>query len=69
MAVQSFVDMKVIDDPNEVMENNSPLGKPFLRLTFPNGTTVDISTNIAEMIGGAGAGLRKRWEDQQKVAH
>lgn len=46
--------------------SDSPLGKSYLRATFPTETgdvTVCISTNLAEMIGGAGAGLRKRRED------
>lgn len=61
MAVQGRAKLEIIDDPNEIMKNESPAFKPFLRITFDNGFTVDISTNIAEMIGGAGAGIRKRY--------
>jgi hypothetical protein len=43
-------------------------GKPYLRLSFPGelfGTTrLCLTLNLAEMIGGAAAGARKRWEDQ-----
>lgn len=65
MTVHTAIDLKVIDDPDEIARCGSPKGKPFLRLTTLDGGTVtlDITTNIAEMIGGAGAGVRKRWED------
>lgn len=42
-------------------------GKPYLRLEFPDGVVVQITTNLAEMIGGAGAGARQRFEDQKRA--
>lgn len=62
--VQAVCDVLVIENPEELAL--SPAGKPFLRLSFPNGIKVDITTNLAEMIGGCGAGLRLRLEDQRK---
>lgn len=50
-VVHGRADLLIIDDPIE----------PFLRITFPGLPPVDITTNIAEMIGGAGAGCRKRY--------
>lgn len=43
--------------------------KPFLNIQFPDGTTVRITTNLAEMIGGAGASLRQRHEEMIRKAH
>lgn len=69
MGVIGVVDLKLIDDPAEIERCQSPKGKPFIRLTTPDGVSIDITTNIAEMIGGAGSGLRKRWEDRMRSAH
>lgn len=63
--VQGVCDVLVIDDPALIKAQQSPSGKPFLRLTFDYGFVVDISTNLAEMIGGVGAGVRKREEDKR----
>jgi hypothetical protein len=41
----------------------SPSGSPFLRVTFDNGTVLDMTTNLAEMLGEAGARTRQRYED------
>ena len=46
-----------------IKDNDPATGKQFLCLTFDDGVQVNITTNIAEMIGGAGAGVRKRRED------
>jgi hypothetical protein len=67
--VYQMVDVAVIDDPDELAR--SGVKKPFLLLTFrgPEGTRVAaISTNLAEMIGGCGAGLRLRVEDASAAA-
>lgn len=65
MTVHGHAVLLLIDDPAEIAKAaDPPKGKPFLHLTFDDGTTVAITTNLAEMIGGAGAGLRKRWEDR-----
>lgn len=66
MAVQTLCDVLIIDDPRLIQLEDSPLGKPYLRLKFEDGTRINITTNLAEMIGGVGAGLRKRLEDQKK---
>jgi hypothetical protein len=50
-----------------IVHGDPHTGKPFLRLTFPDGVVINITTNIAEMIGGAGAGARLRYEDQQRA--
>lgn len=60
MAVQGMCDLSVVTDLAEIKKQNSALDKPFLRLAFPNGITIDISTNLAEMIGGIGKGARER---------
>jgi hypothetical protein len=67
--VEGIASLFVIDDPDEIAASDSPGGKPFLRVEFNNGVKVSLSTNLAEMIGGAGAGVRKRYEDRIKGAH
>lgn len=46
-------------------------GKPYLRLKFPAGSNnqvvIALTLNVAEMIGGAATGARKRWEDQHPL--
>lgn len=62
--VCSAASVAVVDDPAEL--DRSPKRKPFLRVVFDDGTVVEMTTNLAEMIGGAGAGLRMREEDKKK---
>lgn len=69
MSVEGHINVSVVDDPDEIRRCNSPKGKPFLRLTFADGTVKDITTNLAEMLGGAGAGTRKRYEDSLRRSH
>jgi hypothetical protein len=64
MTVHGQVQVNTVDDPAEAVLAGSPLGKPFLRLEFPDGVVVNITTNLAEMIGGCGSGLRQRHEAQ-----
>ena len=52
----------------KVMKNDPRIGKPYLRLEFPDGMTIDITTNLAEMIGGCGKGARERYEDMNNPA-
>lgn len=61
MTVQTLCEVLVVADPEA--RKGSPDNKSFLRLTFENGVTVDITTNLGEMIGGASIGVRKRRED------
>lgn len=68
MKIHTSAQIDLIDDEVEIRKVGSPLGKPFLRMTFGD-QTVDITTNLAEMIGGAGSGLRKRHEDSLRQAH
>ena len=49
------------------MENDPHTGKPYLRLEFPDGMTIEITTNLAEMIGGCGKGARERYEDDANI--
>ena len=57
------VTIKVVASPEAIASSDSPKGKSFLLLQFPDGREYAITTNLAEMIGGAGAGVRKRRED------
>lgn len=59
--VHGQADLLIVDDPAEIAANQSPAGKPFLRVTFPGLPPIDITTNLAEMIGGVGAGCCKRY--------
>ena len=34
---------------------------------IPDGMTIDITTNLAEMIGGCGKGARERYEDDANI--
>jgi hypothetical protein len=61
MTVQGTVKVEVVDDPAEIAVGHSPLGKPFIRLTAPDGTTIDLTLNLAEMIGGIGRGANQRF--------
>lgn len=62
--INGIAELHIIDDPTEIVSNQSPAGKPFLRIKLEDGRTMDITTNLAEMIGGAGAGARLRHEDK-----
>lgn len=44
-------------------EGDPDTGKPYLQLSFPGGPIVYITTNLAEMIGGAGMGAAARFRD------
>lgn len=63
--VHGHVDLKLIDDPAEIAKSDSPLGKSFIIITAGD-VEIAVTTNIAEMIGGAGSGLRKRREDAER---
>ena len=63
--VQGVCQVDVVDDPIEIQLYNVDVGKPFLRLTFPNGQKLNISFNLAEMLGGIGSGARLRYEDMK----
>jgi hypothetical protein len=40
--------------------SESPGGKAFLRVKFEDGSTVDMTLNLAQMIGGAAKGTAQR---------
>ena len=61
--------IQLVDDPAAIAAAGSPHGKPFLRLIAPDGTALEVTTNIAEMIGGAAKGLRERYEEALQKAH
>lgn len=46
------------DDPGD-----PKTGKPYLRLTFPDGVVIAVTAHLAEMVGGAGRGATARWQD------
>lgn len=59
MKIHGVVQLEVTTD--------TATGKPALILTFPDGMKQGITTNIAEMIGGAGKGLREKHEQGGKI--
>lgn len=63
MRVQGICQILVVNDKGAIEAAGSPEGKPYLKLVFPNGFQVNITTNLAEMIGGVGAGVRQRMEE------
>lgn len=67
IKVNSTVDLRLVKEPDEIANSDSPKGKPFIVITFPDGTKQAITTNIAEMIGGAGAGMRKAREELEQA--
>jgi hypothetical protein len=66
-AVHGHVTVNAIGTPLDI--EAAGVQKPFLKLTFPDGTVIQITTNLAEKIGWAGAGVRKRHEDMIRRAH
>lgn len=56
-----IADVKIIDDPKEIENVGALAGKAFLRVTFESGECVNMSLNLAEMIGGIGAGANQRF--------
>lgn len=71
-VIQTVCEVNCIDDDQET--RRSPKQKPFLRLLFGGGRdngglTLEVTTNLGEMIGGAAAGLRKRYEDKLARSH
>jgi hypothetical protein len=58
--VHGTATIRIIDDPETIATiSDAPFGKPYLRLTIGE-TTVAVTTNLAEMIGQTGAGVRER---------
>jgi hypothetical protein len=60
MALNGVADVRVIEDKAEIKRLQSPKEKAFLRVTFMDGTQVDMSLNLAEMIGGISKGVQLR---------
>jgi hypothetical protein len=61
MTVNTMLDIKIIEDPAEIAAGGSPLGKAFMRITSEDGkTTMDITLNLAGMMGGIAEGTAKR---------
>ena len=59
--VQAMADVKIIRDPFLIAKNESPKDKPYLQVTFEDGTVVLMSLTLAEMVGGVGAGANQRF--------
>lgn len=55
MKVHGTATIDVIETPPD-----PDTGKPYLKMTFSDGVVVNITTNLAEMIGGVGGGVRQR---------
>lgn len=62
MPVIGVASITAIDSPEAIEKAGSPAGKPFLRVQFHGGPTVDLTCNLAEMLGGAAKGTRERYE-------
>lgn len=60
--VNIIVTIRAITDRDEIRRCGSPMDKPFLRIEAGDGTVLDITTNVAEMIGAAGLGTREAFE-------
>lgn len=62
--VHGICRLLIIDDAEEIASEQSPAGKPFLRLIFKEGQAervVDVTLNLGEMIGGAARGAQQRF--------
>ena len=60
--VTGAAQVDIIDDPLEIARVRSPAGKPFLRVRLLDAKiTVDLTLNLAEMIGGAARGAQIRY--------
>jgi len=59
--VNAIADVQIIDDPAEIKKADSPKGKAFLRIKLDDGTVVDMTLTLAEMIGGVGKGAQLRF--------
>lgn len=62
-AIYKSVSLDIIGPGYTEDEGDPDTGKPFIRLSFPQGPVVHITTNLAEMIGGAGMGAAVRFKD------
>lgn len=69
MTVHAVATVDIVDSPQEIAKAQPPKFKPFLRVTLEGLPPFDITTNLAEMIGGAGTGLRKRYEAKLGKSH
>ena len=49
--VRGTAAVKIIDDPSEITLCQSPAGKPFMRVAFEGGPTVNISLKLATLLG------------------
>jgi hypothetical protein len=58
--VNGMADVRVIDDTKSIQAAESPAGKAFLRIKFEDGKQVDMTLNLAQMIGGAARGASQR---------
>lgn len=60
MTVNGMVSIFIIEDPEEIEKQESPAGKAFLRAKFHDGTVVDMSLTLAELLGAVAMGTSKR---------
>jgi hypothetical protein len=61
--VHGIVNLEIVTDPAEIEKALSrPRASRSCALTTPAGQVLEITTNLGEMIGGAAAGARARWE-------
>ena len=63
LPVNGIADVKIIYEPELIEKHQSPKGKPFLWITWEDGTHTFMTLTIAEMIGATAIGVRKRLED------
>ena len=61
--VNDSFEVEVVDDPKVLASANNG-GKPYLKVTFPSGTTVNMSARVARALGGIGESVRNKDESR-----
>jgi hypothetical protein len=56
MTVHAVADIRLITNNAEYQREQSPNGKAYLMVVFPDGTKFNMTLNLAQMIGGVAKG-------------
>jgi len=63
MGVQDRFEVSVVNDP-KVLASTSNGGQPYLKIEFPNGVVVNISSRVARCLRAIGYSVRREHESE-----